>query len=89
MRPPKREPRVFVVHDVHGGPAPVKRETVALLNTSPCYGYAHRKAQRDTAQTFVYEHARVFGTGNPRSTGATGGEARVLHRRNTTAPGRL
>lgn len=42
-----------------------------------------RKAQTPNPAA-VYDAARLWGTGNPRTTGATGGEWTAIKRRNTS-----
>lgn len=43
----------------------------------------------NAAAASVYDEFRVWGTGNPRTTGATRGEPRIISRRNISAFGVL
>lgn len=77
------------VHDVSKcvGLPDVSRAEPAL-RTPQRFAYAG-KAQtpgNSLGQSFVYSHAGVFGTGNPRTIGASGGERRIVSRRNVSNP---
>lgn len=65
---------------------PEVRRAEPALCTPQRFAYAG-KAQTPRAslgQSFVYSHANVFGTGNPRTIGASGGERHVVSRRNVS-----
>lgn len=79
----KRAPRVFTISDVNGGPKDIVRPALIQASLPPKHAYAHRGVNTP-CQGFVYDHARVFGTGNPRTSFATAGEGYVVQRRNTS-----
>ena len=53
--------RVFVVHDVHGGPKSVSQpKPIIRASLPPVYGYSHRKTGAPKTRA-VFEHMEVFG----------------------------
>lgn len=83
------ERRVRTVHDASKcvGLPDVRRAEPALY-TQQRFAYAGKaQAQgHSLGQSFVYSHAGVFGTGNPRTIGASGGDRHIVSRRNVSNP---
>lgn len=96
VMPVKRRParpvvarKVHTVHDASkqvGMPA-LKSYGPPALRTNEQPGYTGRSTTPSmrVGQGFVYEHASVFGAGNPRTIGATGGQRHIVRRTNVSA----
>ena len=53
--------RVFVVHDVHGGPKPISQpKSIIRASLPPVYGYSHRKTGAPKTRE-VFDQMAVFG----------------------------
>lgn len=67
---------------------PEVRRPEPALRTPQRFAYAGKaqSAGNSLGQSFVYSHAGVFGTGNPRTIGASGGERHIVSRRNVSNP---
>ena len=85
-----REPVVRKTRTVHDASKcvglPNVRRPEPTLRTPERFAYTGKAqvAGSSMAQGFVYSHASVFGTGNPRTIGASGGERRIVARRNVS-----
>lgn len=78
-------PVVRTIHDAGAciGMSDQKRpEPVLRTSFNVIYCGKNQRPSSSTSQGFVYEHGAVFSMGNPRTTGATGGERRIVSRTN-------
>lgn len=87
---PTKPARVHVVHDAAKcvGLPPIVPVSVTQvpLRTPPRVAFTGRRQtpSPDTGQGFVYQHAAVFGAGNPRTIGAAQGERHIVQRTNVS-----
>lgn len=89
-RPTPKLARTHTVHDAAKcvGLPPVlsTKPTDVPLRTPPRVAFTGRRQtpSPDTGQGFVYQHAAVFGAGNPRTIGAAQGERHIVQRTNVS-----
>lgn len=86
-RRPAPDRRARQVHDAAkcvGMPAPVRAEVPLYTTPKLLHSRNARPSNGYIGQGFVQEHAATFGVGNPRTTGATGGERHIVTRRNVS-----